>query len=131
MESNGWVAMIEKEQREQYRYSIGIHTEVYRKANDSEPLFVCKVKNIGLTGVNIPNKEDSLRKGNRITLRLITSGVRDRKEFTLDAKVTWKSDTQFGLAFYPMDKEELNEFNKFLFIAKVALRSRERSRIHS
>jgi len=118
-----------QEQRQQHRYTIGIHTEVYRKSYNEEPIFTCKVRNIGLEGLKLPNKDLTLRIGSRLHLLLVTSGVKGREEFRMDAKVVWKTAKDLGLSLYPLSSDEQSALNKFLFIAKVALRSRERARL--
>lgn len=120
--------MPDKHKRTQDRHTLSLHMEVYRSAKDKEPLFKCRTRNIGFGGLNIRNRDLSLRKGSKLKLLLKADCRSVRKEFPMEATVVWKSPTAIGMAFSPVDRQEQQKFKRFLFEAKVTNHSRARKR---
>ena len=120
--------MPESDSRAQNRHTLSIHMEVFRKANDKEPLFKCRTRNIGFGGTMIRTRGIKLRKGARLKLLLKASCRLAQKQFEMDAKVLWSSPTAIGFEFYPTKISKQKEFKRFLFEAKVGAHARARKR---
>jgi c-di-GMP-binding flagellar brake protein YcgR len=120
--------MNDRHERTQHRHTLSLHMEVYRSAKDKEPLFKCRTRNIGLSGVNIRNRDKGIRKGSKVIVLLKADCRSVRKEFPIEATVVWKSPTAIGMAFSAVNKREQQEFKRFLFEAKISSHSRARKR---
>ena len=122
--------MVNNSGRDQHRHTLSLHMEVFRGADDKEPMFKCRTRNISFGGVMIRNRGLKLRKGARLKLLLKATCRSVRKQFPVDAKIVWKTSTAIGLEFSPAKETRLQDFRRFLFEAKVATHSRARKRWH-
>ena len=116
-------------ERSQDRHTLSLHMEVYRgNKKESEPLFTCKTRNIGLGGVMIRNRGLKLRKGSKLKLLLKATCRSGRKQLPVNATVVWKTPSAIGMQFSPANDSERKLFKRFLFEAKVATHARARNR---
>jgi hypothetical protein len=112
------------EKRVDFRHTLALETEVHFHEQNIAGMFRCRCKNIGLNGVYLPSKAMPISSDMDVELVFVANSHATPKEYRLKAQVVRSSDNGAGLVFPKLDKNQQNDFRRFLFRAKVAARRR-------
>lgn len=112
------------EKRGDHRHTLALDAEVYFTEQDVDGMFRCRTQNIGLNGVFLPSSAIPVE--SELEVDVILKGKSGTSvnpgEYRIAAQVVHTSDLGAGLVFKQLDPEQLQDFRRFLFKAKVAAR---------
>ncbi|WP_455198800.1 PilZ domain-containing protein [Kaarinaea lacus] len=123
---NQKLASQDPDKREDHRHSLTLDAEVHFVEQDVAGMFRCRTQNIGLHGAFLPSNSLPVE-SNMFVEVVLKSGIRalahkNHRQYRLQAQVVHTSDQGAGLAFKLLDQDQLQDFRRFLFKAKVAAR---------
>ena len=112
------------EKRVAHRHTLALDAEVHFVEQDVEGMFRCRTQNVGLNGAFIPSSAIPIESDMEIDVIFTGKSCTSMNpgKYQIAAQVVYTSDLGAGLAFSKLDQEQLQEFRRFLFKAKVAAR---------
>jgi len=112
------------EKRTGHRHTLTLDAEVHFSEHDIEGMFRCRTQNIGLNGAFIPSSAIPIETSMKVKVILYgkASASMNPGKYQVSAQVAHITDKGAGLIFSKLDNEQLQNFRRFLFKAKVAAR---------
>lgn len=112
------------EKRLEHRHTLVLDAEVYFAEQDVEGMFRCRTQNIGLSGAFIPSNAIPIESSMEIEVIFTgkASASMNPGKYQISARVVHISERGAGLVFSNLDNDQLQNFRRFLFKAKVAAR---------
>ena len=114
------------EKREAHRHTLSLDAEVHYVEQEVEGMFRCRTQNIGLSGAFLPLIVLPVESGMFVEVvfksKIKLKAHRHHREYRIQAQVVHTSDAGAGLQFKVLDLEHLQDFQRFLFKAKMAAR---------
>ncbi len=110
------------EKRGDFRHTLALETEVHFHEQNIAGMFRCRTKNIGLKGACLPSNATPINPNMDVELVFVAYSRATPKRYRLKAQVVHSTNSGTGLAFPKLNSDQLRDFRRFLFRAKVAAR---------
>ena len=108
------------DKRADHRHSLELDTEIHFREQALNGMFRCCTSNIGLQGAFFPAK--NLPITDKTEIDLVFYSRTKPKQYRLCAKLVRIQGDGAAVVFCPSDEEQVQDFRRFLFKAKVAAR---------
>jgi hypothetical protein len=112
----------QQDKRSDHRHTLALDTEIHFNELSLNGMFRCRTSNIGLQGAFIPAKNLPITTNTEIDLVFHARTRPVPKHYRLSAKLVRLEDKGAAMVFCSSSKEQLRDFRRFLFKAKVAAR---------
>jgi len=110
------------DKRADHRHTLELDTEVHFHEQALNGMFRCCTSNIGLRGAFFSAKNLPITDKTEIDLVFFARTRPQAKQYRLCAKLVRMQGDGAAVAFCPNDEEQVQDFRRFLFKAKVAAR---------
>jgi PilZ domain len=111
-----------EDKRLDHRHTLALDTEVHFSEPHVNGMFRCRTSNIGLSGAFLPSEKMPITSKTDIELVFHARTQPTPKQYAISAKVVRSAKDGAALAFCPRDEQQVQDFRRFLFEAKVAAR---------
>ena len=118
--NNRGVKEFQRDQRTDHRHSLELDAEVHFREQALKGMFRCCTSNIGLHGAFLPAK--NLPITDKTEIDLVFFSRAKPKQYRLCAKLVRIQGDGAAVVFCPNDEDQVQDFRRFLFKAKVAAR---------
>jgi len=110
------------DKRQAYRHTLELDTEVHFHEQYVKGMFRCRTGNIGLSGVFLPSEKMPIIIKTDIELVFHALTQTDPEQYRVPAKVVRTAEDGAALVFCPENEQQIQDFRRFLLMAKVASR---------
>jgi hypothetical protein len=110
------------DKRVSHRHTLALDTEVHFHEQFVKGMFRCCTGNIGLSGAFLPSKDMPLTRKTDVELVFHARARSQPNRYCMNAKVVRTSEEGAALVFCPESEQQIEDFRRFLFKAKVANR---------
>lgn len=111
---------VQNDKRVDHRHTLALDAEVHFREQALKGMFRCSTSNIGLAGAFFSAKNLPITQKTEIDVVFFARAKAEK--FRLCAKLVRTQDDGAAVIFCPSDKEQTQDFRRFLFKAKVAAR---------
>jgi PilZ domain len=113
---------VTEDKRLDHRHTLELDTEVHFNEPHVKGMFRCRTSNIGLSGAFLPSDKMPITSKTDIELVFHACTQPVPKQYAINAKVVRSAEDGAALVFCPKDEQQVQDFRRFLFEAKVAAR---------
>lgn len=112
----------QQDKRSDHRHTLELDTEIHFNEQSLNGMFRCRTSNIGLQGAFISAKDLPITTKTEIDLVFHARTRPVPKRYRMSAKLVRLDEGGAAMAFCSGNQDQLQDFRRFLFKAKVAAR---------